>query len=291
MLIFRLDSMRKIIWSLCILLLFNSCNLFSSKNKEQISEEDMLEYQLMKENAEKIKRVFFVLPSPIEISFLMKKSGVHFREDLLNKTENLAGYSTSRARAIALGVYCADLSYASLNGQYQISIEYINVSRNLAESLGILGMVDRDKILLLENNIMNKELIIDIVSEMYMESNEQLREQDRYSLSALMLIGGWVESMYLATQSVNQSEKSHHELIKQILDQKLSLESIKTVLRDNQSDPIIKPIYQDILQLEKLFEMSTKKADENVEFIDSIDGLVFIQLVAKVGDMRDYLVN
>jgi hypothetical protein len=267
--------------------------LFSSKNKEQVSEEDLFENQLIKENAEKMKRIFFVLPSPIEISLLITKTGVYFRKDLLNSTENLAGYSTSSSRAIALGVYCADLSYASLNEQYQISIEYINVSRNLAESLGVLRTVNQDKLRLLESNVTNKELIVDIVSEIYMESNEQLREQDRYSLAALMLIGGWVESMYLATQSVNPSDKSHHELIKQILDQKLSLESIKSVLRDNQSDPVIKPIYVDILQLEKLFEKSSKNLEQkdDAEFIDSVDELVFVQLIAKVGDIRDYLVH
>ena len=285
--------MRNIIWSLCILLLFNSCNLFSSKEKEPVTEEDLLESQLMQENTEKMKRIFYVLPSPIEISLLIKKSGVHFQEELLNSTDNLPGYSTSPSRAIALGVYCADLSYASLNEQYQISIEYINVSRTLAESLGVLRTVKQDKIRLLENNITNKELIIDIVSEIYMESNEQLREQDRYSLAALMLIGGWIESLYLATQSVNPSEKSHQILIKQILDQKLSLESIKAVLRDNQSDQIIKIIYLDILQLEKLFERSIKYTDkkEGIEFIDSVDELVFVQLIAKIDDMRDYLVH
>ncbi|PKQ64350.1 hypothetical protein BZG02_05905 [Labilibaculum filiforme] len=285
--------MRKIIWSFCILLLFNSCNLFSSKNKEQVSESEMLEHQLMQENSEKMKKIFFVLPSPIEISLLIKNSGVRFREDLMNAKDNLPGYSTSPSRAIALGVYCADLSYASLNEQFQISIEYMNVSRNLAESLGVLKTVGQDKIRLLESNVTNKELIIDIISEIYMESSQQLREQDRYSLAALMLIGGWVESMYLATQSVDPNEESHQELIKQILDQKLSLESIKMVLRENQSDPIVKPIYLDILQLEKLFEMSmeTSEMQDGTGLIDSVDQLVFVQLVAKIGDMRDYLVN
>ena len=253
----------------------------------------MLEHQLMEENTEKMKRIFFVLPSPIEISILIKKSGVHFQENLLNSTENLPGYSTSPSRAIALGVYCADLSYASLNEQYQISIEYINVARNLAESLGVLRTVDQEKINTLENNVTNKDLIVDIISEIYMESSDQLREQDRYSLAALMLIGGWVESIYLATQSVSLDEESHQLLIKQILDQKLSLESIKTVLRDNQSDPTIKPIYMDVLQLEKLFDRCVKNtnSEETNDFRESVDPLVFVQLVAKVGEMREYLVQ
>ncbi|MBN2598659.1 hypothetical protein [Labilibaculum sp.] len=285
--------MRKIIWSLGIILLFNSCNLFSSKNKEQASGGELLDYQLMQENTEKMKRIFFVLPSPIEISLLIKKSGVHFRADLLNNMENLPGYSTSPSRSIALGVYCADLSYASLNEQYQISIEYLNVSRSLAESLGVLRTVGQDKIRLLESNVTNKELIVDIISEIYMESNQQLREQDRYPLATLMLIGGWVECLYIATQSVDLKEKSHEELIKQILNQKLSVEIVKTILRDNKADPIIKPIYQDVLELEILFEMSIKASDmkEGTDFIDSVDELGFVKLVAKIGDMRDYLVH
>jgi hypothetical protein len=284
--------MRKFIWSLCILLFLNSCNLFSSNNKDKVTDENVLEHELMLENAEKIEQIFFVLPSPVEISSLIKNSGVHFQPELLNKTENLPGYSTSSSRAIALGVYCADLSYVSLYEQYPFAMEYMNVSRNLAESLGILKSIDPEKLRLLEDNMMNKDLIVDIVSEMYMQSNDQLREQDRYSLAALMLIGAWVESMYLATQSVRVDDKSHELLIQQILDQKLSLESIKTVLRDNQSDSMIQPIYLDVLQLEKLFNRSVKDAEENEdsEFSGSVDELVFVELVAKVGEMRDYLV-
>lgn len=284
--------MRKFIWSLCILLFFNSCNFFSSKKKDKMMDENILEHELMLENAEKIKQIFFVLPSPIEISSLIKNSGVYFQKELLNRTENLAGYSTSSSRAIALGVYCADLSYVSLYEQYPLAMEYMNVSRNLTESLGILKSIDPEKFRLLEDNVLNKDLIIDLVSEMYMQSNDQLREQDRYSLAALMLIGAWVESMYLATQSVRVDDKSHELLIQQILDQKLSLESIKIVLRDNQSDSMIQPIYLDVLQLEKLFNRSVKNAKENEDsqFLESVDELVFVELVAKVGDMRDYLV-
>ncbi|WP_372754389.1 hypothetical protein [Labilibaculum sp.] len=284
--------MKKFIWSLCVFLLFSSCNLLSSKNNNKELDEYALERELIQENTEKMKRIFFVLPSPMEISSLIKTSGVLFQEELLNKTENLPGYSTSPSRAIALGVYCADLSYASLYEQYQLVMEYMNVSRNLAESLGILKTVDPEKIRLLENNVMNKNLIVDVVSDIYLESNDQLREQERYSLAALMLIGAWVESMYLATQSVQTSEKTHEELIKQILDQKLSLESIKTVLRDNQSDSMIKPIYLDVLQLEKLFERSFKTINtkESDDYIENVDDLVFVELVAKVEDMRDYLV-
>ncbi|NOU60616.1 hypothetical protein [Marinifilum caeruleilacunae] len=238
-----------------------------------------------------MKRIFFVLPSPIETSLLIKKTGVVFREDLLNSTENLAGYSTSTSRAIALGVYCADLSYSGLNEQYQTSIEYLNVARNLAESLGILKAVDPEKIKLLEENLTNKELIVDVISEIYMESHEQLREQDRYMLASLMMIGGWVESLYLATQSVQVNDVRHQILIERILDQQLSLESVKAVLSENQSHPVIQPIYKDLLHLERLFEKSLVSENKDLDFYDKINLVGFEQLILKVNDIRDYLVD
>lgn len=282
--------MGKISINILILLFLTSCNWKSSEKKDSEIKTN-LEYQLMSENTNKMKRIFFVLPSPIETSILIKKTGVTYQEELLNSTENLAGYSTSTSRAIALGVYCADLSYSGLNEQYQTSIEYINVARNLAESLGILKAVDPEKIKVLEENLSNKELIVEVISEMYMESHDQLREQERYMLASLMLIGGWIESLYLSTQSVKVNDVRHQILIERILDQQLSLESVKAVLSDNQSNTIIEPIYKDLVHLERLFKKSIKSKNKELDFYDKVNLVGFEQLINKVHDIRDYLVE
>ncbi|MCT4601871.1 MAG: hypothetical protein N4A59_03050 [Marinifilum sp.] len=283
--------MRKLFIGILLLFFFVSCSWNSSRKKDVANKTNKLEYQLMAENTNKMKKIFFVLPSPIETSLLMNKTGVVFQEELLNSTDKLAGYSTSTSRAIALGVYCADLSYSGLNEQYQTSIEYLNVARNLAESLGILKAVNPEKIKMLEDNLTNKELIIEVISEIYMESHDQLREQERYMLASLMLIGGWIESLYLATQSVQPNEVRHQILIERILDQHLSLESVKAVLSENQSNPIIEPIYKDLLALERLFKKSIKSKNEELDFYDKINLVGFEQLILKVNDIRDYLVD
>ncbi|WP_282014340.1 hypothetical protein [Marinifilum flexuosum] len=283
--------MRKISVVGLLLFLFASCSWNSAGKKEKEIQSENLEYQLMAENTSKMKKIFFVLPSPIETSLLINKSGIVFQKDLLNSTEKLAGYSTSTSRAIALGVYCADLSYSGINEQFQTSIEYLNVTRNLAESLGILRAVDPKKIKLLEENITNKELVIDVISEVYMESHEQLKEQDRYLLASLMLIGGWVESLYLATQSVKPNEVSHQILIERILDQQLSLESVKSVLSENQSNPVIQPIYKDLLDLERLFKKSTISKNNEMDFYGRVNLEAFEQLILKVNAIRDYIVD
>lgn len=283
--------MRKISEAVLLIFLLTSCSWNSAGKKDKEIKSENLEYQLMTENTKKMKKIFFVLPSPIETSLLINNSGLVFQEDLLNSTEKLAGYSTSTSRAIALGIYCADLSYSGINEQFQTSIEYLNVTRNLAESLGILRAVDPEKIKLLEENLTNKELVIDVISEVYMESHEQLREQDRYLLASLMLIGGWVESLYLATQSVKPNEVKHQILIERILDQHLSLESVKSVLSENQSNPVIQPIYKDLLDLERLFKKSIKSKNDESDFYEKVNLVGFEQLILKVNDIRDYLVD
>lgn len=283
--------MRKISVVGLLFFLFASCNWNSAGKKEKEIQSENFEYQLMADNTSKMKKIFFVLPSPIETSLLINKSGLVFQEDLLNSTEKLAGYSTSTSRAIALGVYCADLSYSGINEQFQTSIEYLNVTRNLAESLGILRVVDPKKVKLLEENITNKELVVDVISEVYMESHEQLREQDRYLLASLMLMGAWVESLYLATQSVKPNEASHQILIERILDQHLSLESVKSVLSENQSNPVIQPVFKDLLVLEKLFKKSIISKNNELDFYGRVNLEAFEQLILKVNDIRDYIVD
>nr|WP_320119115.1 hypothetical protein [uncultured Marinifilum sp.] len=283
--------MRKVLSIACILLFISSCNWSSSQKNDAKDLSEATELNLKKENADKIKKVFYILPSPIETSLLIAKSGVHFRSDLMNSADNLSGYSTSISRSIALGVYCADLSYAALNEQYQISIEYINVARNLAESLGVLRTVEQGKIKMLENNLMNKKLIVDIVSEIYMESSEQLREQDRYILASLMLIGGWIESLYLATQSTDIDELRQQIVVQKILEQRLSLEAIKNVLGENKDDLTIAPIYKDILELEILFEKSIKSTNKDLDFYDKYDRQGFRNLVVKIEEIREYMIN
>lgn len=283
--------MRKISVVGLLFFLFASCNWNSAGKKEKEIQSENLEYQLMADNTSKMKKIFFVLPSPIETSLLINKSGLVFQKDLLNSTEKLAGYSTSTSRAIALGVYCADLSYSGINEQFQTSIEYLNATRNLAESLGILRVVDPKKVKLLEENITNKELVVDVISEVYMESHEQLREQDRYLLASLMLMGAWVESLYLATQSVKPNEASHQILIERILDQHLSLESVKSVLSENQSNLVIQPIFKDLLVLEKLFKKSIISKNNELDFYDRVNLEAFEQLILKVNDIRDYIVD
>ena len=56
------------------------------------------------ENQEMINAVLQQIPSPIEISMMLKESGSSYDAELLNSAENLPNYNTNFQKAINLGI-------------------------------------------------------------------------------------------------------------------------------------------------------------------------------------------
>ena len=61
-----------------------------------------------------LTKIFHAAPSPMETASLIKRSGASFHGDALNGADRASEYTTSDAQAINLGIYGADLSYATI---------------------------------------------------------------------------------------------------------------------------------------------------------------------------------
>src|SRR5690606_37115825 len=59
-----------------------------------------------------LQKIFFSIPSPVEMAALIKEKGYRFDLSMLNKTENVDRYTGETRQAVNLGIYGADLSYA-----------------------------------------------------------------------------------------------------------------------------------------------------------------------------------
>ncbi|NQU80871.1 MAG: hypothetical protein HQ543_05080 [Bacteroidetes bacterium] len=119
------------------------------------------------------------MPSPLETAMLVKSAGAPYNEGLLNPTDNAGNYTTNRSMALNLGIYTCDLSFASLYDQTQTSISYMSAAKKMADGLGILDAISEETLERLEENVNNREMIMDIVSETFMNSSSYLQENDR----------------------------------------------------------------------------------------------------------------
>jgi hypothetical protein len=200
------------------------------------------------------EKIFRSLPSPLESAMLIKTAGARFDKDYLNPVENASNYTTNKSMALNLGIYTCDLSFASLYDQTQIIIDYMNAAKKMADGLGILDAISQETIEKLEENINNTDVIMEIVSETFLNSNSYLEDNDQPAIAATVLVGGWIEGLYIATQLVDMDDFDNNKLVSTIVDQKLSIGILFDLLKDNAGHPAIDELLTQLDGLYKIFD-------------------------------------
>jgi hypothetical protein len=251
------------------------------------------------------KQIFYSLPSPLETAMLIKNAGATYNEKLLNPISNASKYTTNKTRALNLVIYTTDLSFASLFDQTQTSIDYMNAAKQMANGLGILDAIDNNTIERLEENINNRDVIMDIISETFMNSSSSLTETARPALASIVLVGGWVEGLYIATSLVGDAPIKDNLLVGRIVDQKLSFDIVLKLLDDNKDNPDVAELIKQINDLKVTFDKIiitsskiTAVPDEgsNVTILKSqsqvnITQEIFRELSGKVSALRQSFIS
>jgi hypothetical protein len=206
---------------------------------------------------QKAQKIFHALPSPLESAMLIKSTGARFDADLLNKIGNADSYVTNKSMALNLGIYTCDLSFASLYEQTQLIINYMNAAKKMADGLGILKTIDQQTIDRLEENINNSEVIMEIVSDTFMNSNSYLEDNGQSAIAAIVLVGGWFEGLYISTQLVDMKNFNGNKLVGRIIDQKLTINIIMDLLESNKGNPLIDELIIQVKKLKSVFDKIT----------------------------------
>jgi hypothetical protein len=223
-----------IIFLLGLLLFNSSCK--SGKNNLQNKEEGLgnfLTEEDIFDDIDKAKKIFYSLPSPLETAMLLKSAGISYNEQILNDLSAVDKYSTKKSKAINLGIYTTDLSFASLFDQAQTSLKYMDVTKKLANEMGITDAVDEETIKRLEQNLNNRDVVMDVISETFLNTSSFLKENDQQEVAAMVLVGGWIEGLYLGTQMIGNTAIAGNKLVDRIAEQKLSFSIVERMLQDN----------------------------------------------------------
>ncbi len=224
------------------------------------AEKDEVSLDVPKDNAaiyEDIKqaeKIFNALPSPLESAMLIKSAGARFDHALLNNVNNVNSYVTNKSMALNLGIYTCDLSFASMYEQTQLIIDYMNAAKKMADGLGILKAIEQSTIDRLEENINNSEVIMEIVSETFMNSNSYLEDNGQPAVAAMVLVGGWFEGLYISTQLVDMNDFNGNKLVGRIIDQKLSIGILLNLLESSKGNPAVDELMVQVTKLKLVFD-------------------------------------
>jgi len=197
--------------------------------EEAVVGDDPIVSGLKVERAEKAKEVFHTIPSPIETADLFYVTGTEYKSDETNPAENVNNYTTNGSKALNLGVYGADLSYANVFDQSEQSMIYINCTKKMSDALDISSAFGVETIERIEESMNNRDSLMVIIDDAFWIIDAHLKGNGQDHLSALIMTGGWIEGLYLGTKVLDR-EQPDEELMKRIATQKVSLLSLMDLL-------------------------------------------------------------
>lgn len=278
-------------------LCFGSALLFSCAEapKQEVTSdsESAVEEVIETETMEEEEDFSFMLPSPIQIAAIFSNAGLKFDKEFVNSHNNISNYNTKTSKYLNFGVYSADLAYTVLNDEQQMSIDYLNAIKSLADEIGMPSIFSGDEMIdRFERNIGNQDTILDILTTVKRRTDEYLMENSEESKEAVFFAGAWTEGMFIGA---NASTNSTH-ISARLIEQMTIVENIIKGL-EIQKDPSLDLdwLINDLTDLDNTFN-----AFESISALDSdetdIDHLSLTEdelntLTQKITSIREKIVN
>jgi len=242
-------------YSLIILGLIFAINITGCKpvdkkaNKETQTEKPLLKKAITKE----VKDVVYPLPTTFELTAMLNRIGADYILGISNSTENADKYFTEKARALNLGIYSADLSYASTYHRKQETMLFLKASKKLIDNLEITSAYNETLVSDVEKNIDNKEELVKIITNSFYDTYAYLNKNGKANLSLFVVSGSFIEGLFIATH-ISDNTFTNPEIVKVIFDQKDSLERLLKVLEPEAQDANIASLINDFKGLKASFD-------------------------------------
>ncbi len=215
---------------------------------------DTMKDAYAKESIEsKVREFVYPLPTVFEVTEMLNEVGANYIISLTNSARNVDSYFTEKSKALNLGVYAADLAYNSTYQQKQETMYYMEAAKKLTDDLGISGVINQDLIKKVEENINNKDQLVDLISNTFYDTYDELNRTGKGNLSLLVISGSWVEALYITT---NISENVYHnlEIVKIIYQQRETLNKLWGLFEENQQDEYVQEMINELKPVKEVYD-------------------------------------
>jgi predicted Zn-dependent protease with MMP-like domain len=224
---------------------------------------------------EAVEGIVKTIPSPIETSVIIKKSGGEYNKNILNPTENSKNYSSSYKRALNLGVYGADLGYINIYEKNKESLYYLQSVKEMADGLNIGQFFDFETIKRMASSNKNADSLLNITTDNFNKINDFLFQQNRSDQSVLILLGGWIEGLNIMCETAVKSKNT--KLYEKVGEQKIVIDQLVLLIANYESDANIKDLSMGLKNLRGLYEkveITYTYKESKMEIVDGIPTIV-----------------
>lgn len=218
----------------------------------------------------------FSIPSPLQTALLIRKSNVPYAKDMPLATDAAAKFAMKQQRALALGVYGADLAYVTIHKDGQRALKTLQTIKELSGQLELSNAFDQALMERFKKSMSNEDSLLRLTGTAFRAADSYLKTNQRDDVSAWVLAGGWVEGMYLTIGQAGG--KMDQAIMDRIGEQKHSLDNLVALLEQTDTEKSAGKLIDALKQLQGAYsgvkstyqyQQPTTDAAKKTTFINS----------------------
>ena len=241
---------------LAVTLVLASCGGGKTEGEEDMTAVDTVKTETQ---TEQVTETFFQVPSPGEmLTFIKMVGGANNKNvSFLNNPDNQKNYTDNKAKALNFGIYSCDLSYCSIFEIGSEALKYFKTVKQLGDQIGVSSAIQPSVLKRLEGNLGNPDSLSVITDDVYFTSFETLERSKQGPTLSLVVAGGWIESLFIATSLAKYEAKS--PVVERLADQKYTLDNLIEFLKKYESDANVASVLVQFTELQGEFNKIGEK--------------------------------
>ena len=246
--IMHLASMTLVI-TFSIILMLSGCKSNKKGSTDAAGSEDETEQQV-----DIIQNLTtYPLPTAYEVTEMLQEAGASYILTLSNPASKVGNYISSAEKALNLGVYGTDLSYASTYMMKQETMNYLEATKRLVDDLEISTKFNTDYAERVENNLDSRDSLINIIGESFEDTWAYLVENEQDKLALLVVCGSYIEGMFITAQ-IAYTAADNSNFLQIIAHQKKSLGTLLEIIEPIKGEVDFTDIYISLVDLAKIYD-------------------------------------
>ncbi len=239
--------------------------------------------------------ILYGLLTPIEVSNTFNRLAVPYNNYVVNPVSNMKNYLSISKISINTGVYGVDFTYLKMFGMGQEMIDYMVTIHEMFSKLGLPDRLMSEPLRKIKDDLLVPDSIVPLMHKAFSDVDEELRKNNRSSTSGLMMMGGWVEALFIATQLVYDPANPDPAVVEKIAEQKYTLASLLSFLKNHYDDPVVVYYTKKLKYLKKYFDtfdIYFKKGDLEIDTEKNViraSGSEMNVTVETLNNIRDYI--
>ncbi len=238
--------------------LVSSCGNNKSEGHDHAVSDTLKTDTLHAEKAAESNEIMYLVPAPGEmLRFIKENTGkVNKNTSFLNPHDNVKNYADLKSKALNFGIYSCDLSYSSIFEIGGEALNYMKVVKKLGDNIGVSSIVQPEMIKRIEANISHPDSLEYLSNDIYLSSFEYLQESEQGPTLAMVIAGGYIESLHIVCSITKFEAKS--PAIARIAEQKYTLDNIIEFMKKHESDGSVAEVVKELEGLKGNFDGLTE---------------------------------